>query len=272
MDSVVDYYTGFGEKEWSRLEREPIEYLVNTHYIAQYLPEGGHILDNGAGPGKYAMMLAEKGYRVTLTDLTPKLVELAKQKARERDASGQFAGFHVADARNLDIFEDEMFDAALMMGPLYHLQTEQGRMEAARELFRVTKKGGVVFVAVRTRMNHLIQSLQNPENWRPNDSMDSIHTFMNDGIFNHADQGRYTGAYFFNLEDIDPFMESIGFETLDLIGSTNIGTLLTADQMRYWREKKADYAALLKLLIKTAKEPSVLGVSSHLLYMGRKKW
>ncbi|MFS0565060.1 hypothetical protein [Brevibacillus invocatus] len=62
MDSVVDYYTGFGEKEWSRLEREPIEYLVNTHYIAQYLPEGGHILDNGAGPGKYAMMLAEKGF------------------------------------------------------------------------------------------------------------------------------------------------------------------------------------------------------------------
>ncbi|CAM3472204.1 MULTISPECIES: hypothetical protein [Brevibacillus] len=38
------------------------------------------------------------------------------------------------------------------------------------------------------------------------------------------------GAYFFNLEDIEPFMESIGFETLDLIGSTNIGTLLTADQ------------------------------------------
>lgn len=25
MYSVVDYYTGFGEKEWSRLEREPIE-------------------------------------------------------------------------------------------------------------------------------------------------------------------------------------------------------------------------------------------------------
>jgi ubiquinone/menaquinone biosynthesis C-methylase UbiE len=271
MSSVIDYYNGFGEKEWSRLDREPLEFLVNLHYINQYLPENGCILDNGAGPGKYSMPLAEKGLRLTLTDLTPKLVGIAKEKARELGVTENFDGFHVADARNLSIFQDEMFDATLMLGPLYHLQTEQGRLEAIQELQRVTKKNGVVFVAFRSRINHLIYSLLYPTNWKPNDNVDTINEFMRDGIFNHIDKGRYTGAYFFNIEEINPFMESNGFESLDLIGSTNIGAILNEEQWRYWREKDDEYSKLLNLLIKTAKEPTILGMSSHLLYIGRRK-
>lgn len=78
MSKIINYYEKFDE--WGRLDREPIEFHVNWHYIKKYLPENGCVLDNGAGPGKYSMELAKAGYKVTLTDLTPKLVEIAEKK------------------------------------------------------------------------------------------------------------------------------------------------------------------------------------------------
>ena len=60
--------------------------------------------------------------------------------------------------------------------------------------------------------------------------------FPQSGCFNHADEGRFTGAYYFEIEDINPFMEENGFETIELIGS-NAGTVLNHDNWNYWRER-----------------------------------
>ena len=79
MSKIIEYYSAFDE--WGRLDREPLEFQINWHFIQTYLPATGRVLDNGAGPGKYAMRLAKQGYDVTLTDLVPKLVEVAQEKA-----------------------------------------------------------------------------------------------------------------------------------------------------------------------------------------------
>lgn len=110
-------------------------------------------------------------------------------KAEERGLAGQFQGFYPADARDLGIFADEQFDASLMMGPLYHLQAEEDRHAAVQELFRVTKRGGIVFVAVMTVVRHVMNSLLHPQHWKPNDSIGQIRGFMETGIFNHQDEG-----------------------------------------------------------------------------------
>ncbi|MFJ7746815.1 class I SAM-dependent methyltransferase [Peribacillus sp. NPDC097295] len=270
MGTIIDYYTQFDE--WGRLDREPLEFQVNWHYIRKYLPQIGKVLDNGAGPGRYAMRLAQQGYQVTLTDLVPRLVEIAQEKAKEMGVSEQFGGFHVADARDLSALQENHFDAALALGPMYHLQLEQDRNKAIQELYRVTKKEGIVFVAFMPRIRHVLSSLLSPENWKPNDNMESILDFMNRGEFNHSDKGRFTGAYYFNIEDIQPFMESHGFETINLIGSSNIGTLLSKEQWAYWQDKgDTEFGQLIELLIKTASDPNILGVSSHILYIGRKE-
>ncbi|MGG1631097.1 class I SAM-dependent methyltransferase [Rossellomorea sp. NRS-1567] len=269
MSKIIQYYNQFDE--WGRLEREPIEFQVNWHYIKTYMPETGYVLDNGAGPGKYSMELAKAGYRVTLTDLTPRLVDIAKDKAEELDLDGQFEGFHAADARDLNMLENEQFDSSLMLGPMYHLQEENDRMRAVEELKRVTKKDGLVFVAFMPRIRHILTSLLSPDNWKPNNDMDGIVQFSQSGCFNHADEGRFTGAYYFNIEDINPFMEANGFETIKLIGS-NAGTVLNQGHWDYWREKgEGEVRKLIDLIIEKATDPYILGISSHLLYIGRKK-
>ncbi|MES9804528.1 class I SAM-dependent methyltransferase, partial [Priestia megaterium] len=176
MSKVMKYYSTFDE--WGRLDREPLEFQINWHYIQKYLPKAGSVLDNGAGPGKYAMKLAETGLRVTLTDLTPRLVNIAENKAKELQLFNQFDGFHIMDAKNLDILENDKFDASLMMGPMYHLQDENDRDAAVKELYRVTKNEGIVFVAFMSRIRHTLSSLLHPEVWKPNNTMDNIEEFI----------------------------------------------------------------------------------------------
>jgi hypothetical protein len=43
---IINYYNSFDE--WGRLDREPLEFQVNWHYIKKYLPPTGELLDNGA--------------------------------------------------------------------------------------------------------------------------------------------------------------------------------------------------------------------------------
>jgi ubiquinone/menaquinone biosynthesis C-methylase UbiE len=269
MNRMISYYESFDE--WGRLDREPLEFTINWHYIQPYLPERGEVLDNGAGPGKYAMKLAELGYKVTLADITPRLVELAKAKAEQLGLLESFNAFEVVDARDLSRFRTGQFDASLMLGPLYHLQLEADRIAAVQELARVTKAGGMVFVAFMPRERFALSSLQAPEHWKPNHHAGQIASFMESGTFDHQDDGRFTGAYYFNVEEIQPFMEAYGFETLKLIGSSNIGSLMQKEQWCYWKDRgDEEYETVIEILKKTAENPYLLGISSHILYLGRK--
>lgn len=269
MDSVKRYYNQFDE--WGRLDREPLEYLIHLHHMQKNLPRSGRILDNGAGPGKYSMWLAEQGYRVTLTDLTPRLVELAEQKAIELNLEKQFDGFHVMDARHLGGLSDEQFDAALVLGPMYHLQSQDDRNRAIAELYRVTKQDGLIFVAFMSRTRFLSTSLQYPERWRPNHTVQGITDFMKSGAFNHDDEGRFTGAYYFDIAEIIPFMESQGFQTIKLIGSSSVAGGMTEEQWDYWKRQGDDaFTQLMELIMNESENPYILGASSHLLYIGRR--
>lgn len=268
MSNIIDYYSSFDE--WGRLDREPLEFIINLHYIKKYMPSAGKVLDNGAGPGKYAMELAKLGYTVTLSDITPKLVEVAMEKAAELELTEQFDGFHNLNAIDLEGIPNENYDVSLMLGPLYHLQKEEERISAVKELHRVTKQDGLVFVAFQSRMRMTINSLQSPQQWKPNDNMNTINEFFENGIFNHSDKGRFTGAYYFNIDEIQPFMETNGFESIDLIGSSSIAAMLTAEQQQFWTRQEGN-ERLINFLISKANDPSILGISSHLLYIGKRK-
>ncbi|MCU6713056.1 class I SAM-dependent methyltransferase [Paenibacillus sp. J5C_2022] len=269
MEKIISYYSTFDE--WGRLDREPLEFKVNFHHIIENLPDNGHILDNGAGPGKYAIELAKRGFQVTLTDLTPKLVEIAKEKALENDLLHQFAGFFTADARDLSQFSEGQFDAALMLGPLYHLQTVEARAKAVSELYRVTKPGGIVFVAFMSKTRFLTTSIMFPDYWKPNHTVQGLENFIKTGEFDHHDEGRFTGAYYYNIQDITPFMESHGFKQEKLVGSGSIAGAMNKEQWEYWRQRGEDeFNKIMEIIFKESENPYVLGTSPHLLYIGRK--
>ena len=105
------------------------------------------VLDVGGGAGRYSIWLADRGYDVTLVDLSETQRELAREKIAEHDAEDRVS-VEPGDVRDLP-HSDDRFDATCCLGgPLSHVLDETKRRAAARELRRVTVPGGPVFVSV----------------------------------------------------------------------------------------------------------------------------
>jgi SAM-dependent methyltransferase len=96
-------------------------------------------LDIGGEPGRYAVWLAELGHRVVLADLSPELLAIAKARNDSSSYASRFEAVVEADARDLSAWQDDEFDAALSMGPFYHLPERSDRERAATELRRVVR-------------------------------------------------------------------------------------------------------------------------------------
>lgn len=144
---VRNFYDSAPEREWERLDAglPRIEFASTLRLIERYFPSNGAICDIGSGPGRYAIELARRGYRMTLCDLSEKLLERAE---RAFGSEGTTADrFFQGDALDLGVLEDESFDAALLLGPLYHLIERDDRSRALSEMFRILRPGGRGIVA-----------------------------------------------------------------------------------------------------------------------------
>ena len=85
--------------------------MVETELAFSLFPheKGMKVLDVGCGTGNQSIKLARKGVYVTGIDVSTKMLEIAKQKARDEGLS---IDFRLMDAEQLE-FEDETFDGAI---------------------------------------------------------------------------------------------------------------------------------------------------------------
>ena len=113
------------------------------------LPARAAVLEVGCGPGTlWVENLARvpQGWDVTLTDLSPGMVEEARANLQ---GSGRAFNFRQADAMSLP-YPDESFDAVLAMYMLYHVPD---RDKALAEMRRVLKPGGKLYAATLGRLH-----------------------------------------------------------------------------------------------------------------------
>lgn len=105
----------------------------------RYIPHGCplRVLDLGTGTGFFAFVFAAEGHDATGIDLTPDMIERAKETV---DILGLDVSFHVMDAEHPD-FEPESFDVLVtrnLTWTLPHLA------EAYRAWYKLLKPGGVL--------------------------------------------------------------------------------------------------------------------------------
>jgi len=124
-----DSYHGHGIK--SDEEREAWKQALQSVLGMGHLS----VLDVGCGTGEISLLLAEMGHQVTGIDLSPKMLALARSKAKANDFK---AKFEAGDAEAL-VFGDESFDAVINRHLLWTLPHPK---EALREWKRVLKAGG----------------------------------------------------------------------------------------------------------------------------------
>ena len=98
---------------------------------------GQLVLDVAAGTGNAALPAAERGARVTASDLTPELLEQGRRRA---EAQGLQLEWTEADAERLP-FEDSSFDVVMSTIGVMFAPHHQ---DAADQLVRVCRPGGTI--------------------------------------------------------------------------------------------------------------------------------
>lgn len=143
LSYLKNYYENYDEDSRLRSKHGSVEFLTTMRYIERHLTENCRIIEIGAGTGRYSHALAQKGYRVDAVELIEHNIEIFKSKTEEGENISVVRG----NALDLSDFADSTYDITLLLGPMYHLFTEEERKKALREAVRVTKKGGIIFAA-----------------------------------------------------------------------------------------------------------------------------
>lgn len=101
------------------------EVLKDLRHYGKYLPKGSKILDLGCGLGSKAVPLSLLGYKVVGIDNDKRVVEAAKQNAKN---FGRDIEIIEGDIFGLDkIFDKDSFDACISAGILEHFKEEDAR-------------------------------------------------------------------------------------------------------------------------------------------------
>jgi S-adenosylmethionine-dependent methyltransferase len=270
---VRGYYDEFGEREWSRLEDPAdgaIELAVTGHALENHLPAEGRVLDLGGGPGRYTLWLAQRGYRVVLADLSPALLDIARARVAESAVGERIEAIVEADACDLSRWSDGVFDAALVLGPFYHLPEPADRDRAAAELHRVLRPGGIAFVALMPRYAFLRRTIASPDERHHLTDPNFVTQVLEHGVFVNDVPGRFTGGYGVRPEEVAPFFERHGFVTRTLLACEGFVPDLQDAVAQMQQIDPVAYRQALDLILRTAADPSILGMSTHLLYIASK--
>ena len=258
---VRDHYDKGVQFEWDRIAGRP-EFLLTCRMLDRYIKPGDKVLDIGGGPGRYSFYLAEKGCNVTLLDLSAENTKFAAGQAAEQGLDVKTVA---GDAREADTLVSGPFDHVLLMGPLYHILEEAGRIQAIDAALRLLKPGGLLFAAFVPIGGGLVFCLRDlPHVIADPAEAKYIKALVEDTDF--AGDG-FTRIYFIHQNEILPFMSRFPLEKLHLFGQESI---IMPNERNIMAQPPEIVVAWLDLAEKMWEEEEYLSWAEHLMYVGRK--
>jgi len=257
---ISNYYDNYDED--GRLTTRPglVEFLTTMRYIEKYLPEGGKVLEIGAGTGRYSRAIADMGHKVEAVELVPHNINIF----RENMKPGQEINIIHGNALDLSMYEDNTFDLTLSLGPLYHLYTTEDKHQAISEAIRVTKPGGVVFVAYCMSDASIIEGGFGRKRYE-------VAEFIQRGLINpitFATSSKPEDVFeLVRVEDINALMEAFPVKRLHLVATDLFS--------RYIRGSLAEmddecFALYLRYHFAVCERQDMIGASHHVLDIFRK--
>ena len=264
-EAVRTHYDTDPKKEWDRLQkRHPYEKYITVHMMDRYIRPGDRILDIGGGPGHYSVHYAKLGHDVTLLDLSDGNVRFAKQKARQY---GVKITALQGDATDLSRFADATFDTVFLMGPLYHLMSEESRTRAVREAKRVLKPGGCLFCSFILMFGGVIYGLR--------DAQETILWPEEQVFYDIAARGEsiafnaFTYAWMTTVKDAKALLASVpGLRTETVFGQESI---LAPYKNELSRSPRKIRTAFYDYALRYCEKEDFLTHSEHLMIVSRKE-
>lgn len=267
-DKIVEYYNVFDEQTRLSENWGQIEFIRTQIIISRYLNKTPSvILDVGGAAGRYSCWLAKEGHEVHLIDPVPLHIEQA-QAASDNQPEAPLASCNVGDARQLE-FNDEIAEAVLLLGPLYHLVEVEDRNRCLSEAYRVLKRGGYLFAAGISRFASTIDGLASGYFLDP-----VFRRIMREDLETGRHQNPtkqpayFMDTFFHHPDELRSEVSGSGFEIAGLFAIEGISYLMKEFDKNWNIEDNRRF--LLEIIGKIEEEASLIGASPHIMCVGVK--
>lgn len=226
-----------------------VEFETTMYHVHRFLKPDDHILDIGAGTGRYTSALMAEGYSIKAVELVKRNIEVFLQREPQADVVQ-------GDARNMPFIPDNTADVTLLLGPLYHLINDEEKLTALREAKRVTKPGGLIFVAYLMNEYSILSYCFDE---------DRIAHLMAKGFVDEQFHVRTQEGELYDyvrLEDIDRLNEQAGLERVTIFSPDG-----AADYMRTRLNKMSDdtFARFIEYQKCISERRDLIGAGSHVV-------
>ena len=236
-------------------------YEISWNGIRAHLPRDlrAPVVDLGCGTGRYGLRIAKSGYSVTLSDLSHGMLEAARRKALQMDLFEKIV-FVQADVLDLGALPHGHFELALAQGDVLSFAAHPPK--ALKEIAKLLKPGGVLCASVD-------QTHAAAAHYAEKGDLDGLERLLRHGEMEwlaNAPAERFP-VHTFSAEELRTALERAGFEVLDLFGKT----VLPFKKLEALFEDERAVQRILALEKRVCREPSALGLASHLQFAARWK-
>ena len=261
------HYNAGVEKDRLLKGSSNLEFERTKRILLRYLPKRPSVIvDVGGGPGRYSFWLAEMGHSLHMIDVLP--LHIRQARRFQRDTRHPLASIALGDARKLR-FGNESVDEVLMFGPMYHLIRKAERLKALSEARRVLRPNGLLFVAAISKFASVLDGSARGFILDPG-FMKIIRSDLKTGQHrnptNHP--GYFTTAFFHHPRELEDELRKAKFRSVKTYSVTGFAWLLP-NFKQIWNDPELK-RRLMELLDLIEEEPSLLGVSDHVLAVARK--
>jgi len=263
MQEVIAQYTGADED--SRLTRQFIaqmEFDTTMDALKAYLVPKAKVIELGAATGRYSLNFAKMGCDTTAVELAPDQINILKNKAKEQDLA---LSIYEGNACSVPFIESNSHDLCVILGPIYHLQTQEQRDQAIAEAYRILKPSGVLAVAYISR--YFVAGMfaqQFPQLVTPK----VLSILLESGLVpSQLADSFFNVGYFATPAEVESLVSERSFTILRHVATDGFNRYISSGVNNFTPEQ---YKTWLSYHLKTCDEPSLLGSSNHGLLIAKK--
>lgn len=254
-DITREFYNKYGTKEWERLGKtayDRLNFLLHMDFVSKHLKENIEVFDVGCGAGRFSIEFAKNGCNVSLLDISDEQLRLAESKMKELNLDHRLKASIRANLSDMSMISDNKYDVTICYGaPLNYLY--DNHLDGIKELYRVTKCGGIVAASVNSRLG-IFRMLLGRDNFditnffgRPDYWF--IHEVIDNGnIPEHPDVSQ-PPRHMFKSDELKRLFKEIGFKDIILASSPCVISGLRSKAEELYSNKDA-WNTLIELELK----------------------
>lgn len=267
------HYDKYGNREWDRLEKDRLgELLYHVHLdiLKRYISDSDHVIELGAGAGRFTKDIVNISKSLITSDLSPVQIEINKIKMEELGIVDKVKSFMILDITNLEGIPDHSYDVAVCIGgPINYLFDKEEN--AINEMLRILKPHGKLILGSMSLIGALIYYLNGVMYEKGLFGIDATEWLFNTGIQDEAHYPVENKHYVHMMtsKELDALFEG---KQVKILEKSSAGLFMHSQEEALCEAKqdKEFWELLIRKELEFTKLPGTLDCGMNIIYVVEK--